>query len=161
MRESIGGSMLLYLVIIFVTVVMLLFSSILTYSKAYKIKNRIIEIIEKYESYESFNSNNENNVTEELNLDLRDAGYNVANPAKCDNIKNNLTTGTNAKYKNLSDNKNIYGYNYCVFEVLDNLNDGQYYVVVTFVEFQFPIIGDVLTFPVYGETKILGRNYNY
>ena len=33
--------------------------------------------------------------------------------------------------------------------------------VITYVQFEFPVIGDLLTFPVKGETKVLGKNYNY
>ena len=39
--------------------------------------------------------------------------------------------------------------------------NGNYYVVVTFIHFEFPVIGDILTFPVYGETKILNKSYDY
>lgn len=157
MRESIGGSMLLYLIIIFISAIILLFSSILTFSKAYKIKNRIIEIIEKHGIYdEKIN----NMVSTEINPDLAIAGYNVKKPTNCNNIKNKLTTGENAKYSSLSNNLNISGYNYCVFKA-ENMNNGQVYVVVTFVEFQVPVIGDFLSIPVYGETKTLGKKYNY
>ena len=156
MRDAVGGSSLLYLVIIFVTVVMIMFSSILTYSKAYKVKNRIIEIIEKHGTYAETIARNE------INPDLSMAGYNSSNP-DCSSIKDKLTKGSNAKYQNLVGNLNKYGYNYCVFES-DNttaISGGKYYVVVAFVEFQVPVIGDLLTFPVYGETQILGKNYDY
>lgn len=155
MRESIGGSMLLYIVLIFVVVVMLLFSSILTYSKAYKIKNRIIEIIEKYENY------GKEMAEGEINSDLATSGYNASDPDKCDKVYETLTS-SEGKYneEKLETNINNYGYNYCVFKAND-VDKQYYYVVVTFVEFQMPIIGDALTFPVYGETKILGKSYKY
>lgn len=155
MKESIGGSMLLYLVLIFVTVVMLLFSSILTYSKAYKIKNRIIEVIEKYGMYNS-------TVANEINPDLSVAGYKANQTSNCDDIYNKLIRTKYSEDK-LSRNHNSYGYNYCIFKSTntEGVNEGSYYVVVTFVEFQFPVIGDIMTFPVYGETKILGKKYDY
>ena len=163
MRDSVGGSMLLYIVIIIVTVVMLLFSSILTYSKAYKIKNRIVEIVEKYDKYDRV-------VAQEINADLSAAGYNpTLSSTRCANIKSKLTTGNQSKYKEyddqnnqlFSDNKNSYGYNYCVFESTNVEESGRYYVIVTFVEFQIPVINDFLSIPVYSETKILGKNYDY
>ena len=155
-RDAVGGGSLLYLVIIFITVVMLMFSGILTYSKAYKVKNRIIELIEKHEFYD------EEIAKKEINPDLSMAGYNASNTNRCDSIKTRLTTGEDAKYNNLSENINEYGYNYCVFMSQNTKDDvAMYYVVVTFVEFQFPVIGDLLTFPVYGETQILGKDYNY
>lgn len=165
MRESLGGSMLLNLVIIFAGLVIVFFISILSYSKAYRVKNRIVEIIEKYDTYvELSGSSNANLVTEEINPDLKNAGYDASDPTRCTNIRKRLIDNSNGKYnaKDLSNNKNIYGYNYCVFEVTNSVNKtGKHYVVVTFIRFEIPIIGDVLTFPVYGETKILGKTYDY
>lgn len=165
MREAVGGSLLMNLVVIFTGIVIVFFVGILTYSKAYRVKNRIVEIIEKYGAYEVLDGTT-NLVTDEINPDLKAAGYNTANPTKCDDIRKDLIEGDKAKYKenNLSSNKNkTYGYNYCVFEVTGNSTNesGKYYVVVTFVHFEFPVIGDLLTIPVYSETKMLGKNYNY
>ena len=153
MRESLGGSALLYLVVIFSSLVILFFIGILSYSKAYRIKNRIVEITEKYGTYNEA-------VVNEINPDLKAAGYDASRSNRCDDIKNRLE---NEKYgDNLSDNLNTYGYNYCVFEVLDNnINGGNYYVIVTFVRFEFPFIGDLFMIPVHSETKILGKDYSY
>lgn len=52
MRSAIGNSLLMSLVVIIVSLVMLVFVGILSYSKAYRVKNRIIEVIEKYGSFE-------------------------------------------------------------------------------------------------------------
>lgn len=142
--------MLLNLVIIFTSLVIIIFASILSYSKAYKVKNRIVEVIEKYGVYDD-------SVVGEINSNLNIMGYDVSNPTKCDGIKERLV---GEKYSNLSDNLNTKnGYNYCVFEV--ELETGKYYVVVSFIHFQVPVIGDILTFPVYSETQIIGKKYNY
>ena len=158
MRDAVGGSMLFYIVIIFVTAVMLLFSSIMTYSKAYRIKNRILEVIEKYGEYT-------NEATEEINIDLSASGYNSSYPSNCEKIRNRLIGDQDGRYASakISENQNkkennLGGYNYCVFK-LDNVEDGYSYIVVTFTEFQIPVIGEILTFPVYGETQTLGRTY--
>ena len=161
MRDAIGGAMLLNLVLVFVSAIILLFVSVLSYSKAYRIKNRIVEVIEKNELYDQ-------NVGVEINDDLTNTGYNTDSPIeKCKNIKTNLSAN---KYNNLSNNLNDnYGYYYCVFEVCNIRDDeekcidpnGKYYVVTTFIKFDIPIVGDTLMFPVYGETKMLGKDYNY
>jgi len=162
MRESLGGSMLLNLVVIFTGLIIIFFVGILSYSKAYRVKNRIVEIIEKYGTYEKIDSStNTNIVTDELNNDLKAAGYETSLSKKCDTIRTRLV---NEKYdSSLSQNINKnYGYNYCVYEMNKSTNStGKYYVVVTFIHFQVPIIGDFLTLPVYGETKILGKTYDY
>ena len=170
MRDAIGGSALLNLVLIFTSVIIVLFVGALSYSKAFKVKNRIIELIEKYGVYEKKDS--ETDAIDEINYDLSAFGYDVSEPGRCTQIRNRLVQGQFAKYsaEKLSDNlNNNYVNNYCVFEICDEKNennkcvdkDGKYYVVVTFTKFEFPVIGDLLTFPVYGETKTLGKSYDY
>ena len=159
MRESLGGSMLLNLVVIFASLIIVVFVGILSYSKAYKIKNRIIEMIEKYSVYEAKGSL-DTYVELEINPDISAAGYDVSTPTKCDNVKTNFLS---KKYdlEDLSGNLNNHGYNYCVFRNDGFGYGGSTYIVVTFIRFEVPIIADVLTFPVYGETKILGKTYDY
>lgn len=174
MRDSIGGSMLLYLIVIFIGVVIALFVGILSYSKAYRIKNRIIETIEKYGTYEKLGEDGKNIIAEELNPDLGAAGYDASSPSGCSEVRKKLVdsvkdANAKAEYdKKLSQNLNVYGYNYCVFEMCDERENEacvgtaeKYYLVVSFVRFEFPVINDILTFPVHGETNILGKNYNY
>ena len=167
MKASLGGGMLLYLVVFFLAFVMLTFVSILSYSKAYRVKNRIIELVEKYEVYESISGKVD--AVDAIKPDLSNAGYDVSNPTRCNsnNVQNHLKEILPEKYHTkLPRNINKYGYNYCVFEINsdeypEKISNGKFYVVVTFVKYEFPIIGDLLTFPVYGETKILKKSYNY
>lgn len=178
MRDSIGGSMLLYLVIIFAGLVITFFAGILSYSKAYKVKNRTIELLEKYGEFvskdasynESSASNGKYDVWDALSVDLKNIGYDTSDPTtRCNNVRDKLIDESDGKYNsNLSQNKNNYDYNLCIFEMCEERksgtcvdSSGYYFVVVSFVRFEFPIIGDVFTFPVYGETRILGKNYNY
>ncbi len=138
MREAIGGSLLLNLIIVFSGIVILFFVGILAYSKAYRVKNRIIEVIEKYETYNT-------DAIAEINADLKDVGYRATIGNRCD--LGNLNTSS---------------YSYCVY-LKDNTEETgtYYYEVVTYVQFDFPVIGNNLTFPVKGETIILGKNYDY
>ena len=141
MRDAIGGSLLLNLVVIFTSIVILFFAGIMAYSKAYKAKNKIIEVIESYENYDE-------TVAGVISEDLKLAGYRNANreqiEAKC---------GT--------DNANESTYFYCIYEDANSAEEGFSYEVVTFVQFDFPVIGNLLVFPVKGETRTLGKVYNY
>jgi len=148
MRDAVGGSLLLNIVVIFTSIVILFFAGIMAYSKAYKIKNRIIEVIEKNETYDD-------TVEPKLEEDLRKSGYIVA-------------TKTQVESKCEDGNLNTSEYLYCVYEKSCDKTDedgncvGQrHYEVVTFIHFDFPVIGDMLTFKVKGETKMLGKNYDY
>lgn len=146
MKDAIGGSLLLNIVVIFTSVIILMFVGILAYSKAYKIKNRVIEVIEENAVYNE-------NVADALSDDLTRAGYRTATK---DQIKSKCENG------NLTEDWS--GHLYCVYRIQvdeSNSDRGYYYQVVTYVHFDFPVIGSMLTIPVKGETKILGKIYNY
>ena len=147
MRDAVGGSLLLNLVVLFTSVIILFFAGIMAYSKAYKAKNKIIEVIEQYEVYNE-------NVANVINGDLELSGYRAASKAQ---INQKCETG----------NLNQYGYYYCVYKVdrttsgVEGGIGGESYQVVTYIHFDFPVIGSMLVIPVKGETRILGKNYNY
>ena len=156
MKSAVGNSLLLYLVVIFSGIVILFFVGIISYSKAYRVKNRIVDVIEKHSGYD-------NNTELEINSSLKEMGYNITSSNPC-----NSNSAVQNHMKNISDqyalkNTSQSGYNYCVYEI-SNKSSGiatKYYVVVTFVNFKFPIIGSLLNIPIYGETKILGKSYDY
>lgn len=139
MREAIGSSLLLNIVVVFVSLIILFFVGILSYSKAYKAKNRIIDVIEKYETYSE--DPVKQDAGDEIVSSLKEMGYQLGN---C---------------RNTAQNENNTGYKYCVHRV--DANEGHYYKVTTYVEFNFPIINNLISIPVTGETKILGKNYEY
>lgn len=144
MRDAVGGSLLLNLVVIFVSLVILFFVSILSYSKAYRIKNHIIEVIEKYEKYDE-------DTALAMQSYLQDSGYMTANYTKLKNECGDSSLTVTTSFTP--------GYLYCVYN--KPVSQGKMYEVVTYINFNFPIIGDLLTFRVRGETKILGKEYNY
>lgn len=157
MKDAIGGSMLLNLVIIFTSVVILLFVGILAYAKAYKVKNKIIEIIESNNGEIDVDNNQEMDdlVLNQINTELGKVGYRIStapSSAKCEQ---------DSSRKHCESNLNYEGYKYCVCKQSSATNEGVSYEVITYVHFAFPVIGDLLTFPVRGETKVLGKDYNY
>ena len=156
MRASIGNSLLLSIVIVIVTTIIIIFVSTLAYSKAYRVKNRIIEIIENnYNHNASLNSFNYDEVKQEINDYLHQTGYRVG---KLDSkeCKKRLQD----RNVDVSDDNNIIynglEYKYCI----GKKNVSKYeniYVVVTYVEFNLPIVGNIVPISVSGETKTLGR----
>ncbi len=137
MKESIANAYILNIVIVFVVIFIFFFASSLTYSKAFKVKNRIVDIIEKYESYNSA-------AVAEIASTLSEMGYRVN------------TTNKGCPRRNEKDSLSITNnsYRYCVYEY--DTPKGKYYGVSAYMYFDFPIIGESLELPVYGETKILG-----
>ena len=137
MKESIANAYIVNIVIVFVVIFIFFFASSLTYSKAFKVKNRIVDIIEKYEAYNQ-------SAIDEISSSLAEMGYRV-------NVSNKGCPQRNGKDSIAITNS---GYRYCVYEY--ETTKGKYYGVSAYMYFDFPIIGEALEFPVHGETKILG-----
>ena len=153
MREATGGSFLLYLVLFFVGVIILFFASIMSYSKAYKVKNRIINVIEEYGDIASMSNVERDNIIALINDDLSKVGYSYTQNRNTCNFNN----------CNSVDDINNTNYNYCLCKVDVDSSDsskGYFYEVITFTEFRFPIIDSIITSNVHGETKIMGKSYD-
>ena len=144
MRQAVGNAFILNLVIVFITLMMLVFVGSISYSKAYKTKNRIINIIENNKGY------NESSIDEIENF-MADTGYQISTTSDCTKV---APAKGSAVYLTSSFKS---GYRYCIFENKTSNNDGVYYTVVTFMKFDFPVIGNYIEFPVKGETKVLSK----
>lgn len=140
MRGAVGNALLLNIIMAFVAIILIFFTSILAYSKAYRVKNRIVELIEKYEKYDL-------EVEKEIKKSMLEMGYQLGECKKTDDkvLKNNT------------------GYKYCIEEI--RLKSGsenpKYYRITTYVQFYFPIIKQIFSPAVTSETKILGTDYHY
>lgn len=150
MKESFGNAFIVNFVIVFVGIFIFFFAGSMSYTKAFKVKNRIINIIEEHEKY----VNNEEFKTE-INNYLKEAGYRVTASSTCPNNRNGgkVVNGANGNSNVIND------YQYCIYEFTDtdSENNYKYYGVQTYMYFDVPIIGETITIPVYGETKVLGR----
>lgn len=144
MRQAVGSAFILNLVIVFITLMMLVFVGSISYSKAYKTKNRIINIIEDNKGY------NESSISE-IETFMADTGYQISLTSDCTKVApaNGSTVYPTSSIKT--------GYRYCIFENKASNDNGVYYTVVTFMKFDFPVIGNYIEFPVKGETKILSK----
>lgn len=153
MKESIAQAFIVNLILVFFVILILLFFGSINYSKAYKAKNRIINIIEKYGTWGS-------DVEEEVARNLAEGGYSTIAINGDDNKCN--------EYLRLENNNNMEAvvfpsgndpgrrYDYCV--IRHNSSKGYYYQVITHMKFEIPVIGGFLEFPVKGETKVLFEN---
>ncbi|MEG0026161.1 MAG: hypothetical protein RR847_02305 [Bacilli bacterium] len=155
MRESVGQAYLYYFIAIFIIIFGLLLVGSISYSKAAKVKNMIIDKIEEENGY---NETAQNNVL----IYLKDIGYTVVEPickiseqdsAKME--KNTIDRIDNVVVKNNS-------YDYCVYKITGK---GQvqnkkfvYYKVVSYMRLDIPIIGQFMRFPVSGETHHILEN---
>ena len=162
MNESIGSALLFKLAITFVIILSALFLSSFAYSKAYKVKNRIIEEIEKNGESSGRQFTTEDEALNAYNRDVADEieqwlangdegkgiGYRKSSgKANCNYDKNGaeLIKGVQGKYE------------YCVYRIstCDNVTHGRcgvYYHVITYMYVEFPIV-ESFPIAVHGETR--------
>ncbi len=169
MNEAIGNSLLFNIVIVFVILLIAFFIGSLDYSKAYKVKNKIIEEIEKEgeaaetveETANAYNTNTINEINDWLKgggsrngktFNATGVGYPLnTNGGRntssfCKDSEGTLLTRTNE-------------YEYCVYLMEDCVNKDKcyyYYRVTTFMYLDIPVVsefaGNLLRIPVTGET---------
>lgn len=158
MRESIGSTFTLNIIILFIVIVFGILAATLSYYKAYKVNNRILDAIEQYEGYNE-------PAKDEISRILQSLGYpaNSTN-AKCEPKRDG------AKLAALSDGTP--GQLYCVYYYEDDRGKQELknketnknkepiyynYSVVTYIYIQLPIVG-AFKVPVYTKGE---RTYNF
>lgn len=143
MKAAIGNTIVMGIMVTFISVVLLIIISSVVYTKAYRIKNRIVDEIEKVETFDD-------SVRSNLDMLFRDIGY------KANSLMNNSKCTRYGDSETLQNTSSAY--HYCVFKInADVQRKGYYYKVVAFAYLDFPLIS-AIQIPVYGETKIFYNN---
>lgn len=128
MREAIGGTFLIKLIMFFIVIYVAFLAIAVNYSIAFRVKNNIINLIEEYEGYELAQRPIRNYISS--------VGYYRANTMS-------LSSGD-------CENKES---GYCIRQLTSKR--GKYYKVTTYVSFDFPLLGRIMNFPVSGETRVI------
>lgn len=147
MREAIGGTWIFGLVIVFIVLFTSYLALSVNYSKAFKVKNKIISIIEENEG---LTDNAQTSIVKYLN----DVGYFVYGPCGRDSEleEEGYSEPTGYEGQGVSNRK----FKYCVATRTTTEGDilsRKYYKVTVFFKFDIPILDSIFTFPVTGETK--------
>lgn len=141
MRQSIGGSWLIGLMVLFI----LLFAGyiILTidYNKSIRVKNEAISLVEKYEGL------NEESITL-VNNYLMGAGYMTT--GKCGE-QEGMYGAVNLESNELEETEDNQRYYYCV-KKYKGANTSYYYQLTLFYRFSLPVLGDTARFSIKGST---------
>lgn len=135
MRESLGTAFLVNLIIIFIIIFISLFATSTSYTKAYKVKNQIVNIIE-------IHNGNYSKSRTDIEKFLGEVGYRVNGGGKCPD-------GSEAASN----------FRYCVAKIDQKSNNemnSYYYKVTTFMYFEIPLVNNLVEIPVEGETKSFG-----
>lgn len=150
MKEGVGGAVSLGLVMFFIFIIASYTAFTINYSKAYKVKSKLIDVIQKYD-------NNMNNpmIASEMQGYMRDVGYSSSSDftGKC----------TGDGYNDYKAGPGGQGWCYRVFEESTNgtkKNAGvrkRYVKIKTFVSVDIPVInqifGEIRIFTVEGSTR--------
>ena len=158
MKEAIANAGVYNLVIMFVIILLAFFIGSLSYSKAFKVKNKIIEEIEKDQGYTTGVADSTEDRVEDW---IASIGYRIntgndRNTENCPKVTGN--GGEEGKLVN-SDGD----YQYCVYEFdtctkgADKAKCGKYYRVTAYMYFDVPILSGLLKLTVSGETMIFNE----
>lgn len=154
MRDAVGGSFMIKLLLIFLATYIVFIAIALNYAKAFRVKNKVIDIIEQNEGVEEFNN------TSDVALKNIDTYMNRIS-YKITNNKNGITKEVCQKYMN---SENIYAndnYGYCIGKSdtikIDENIEAEYYQVATFVDIYIPLLELHYLIPIKGETRKIER----
>lgn len=158
MKEAFGNSAITIIVITFMTILILILTASSSYSKAAKVRNRIMEMIEENQGY-GINGNGLLDISEfreKIDAELANYGYRV-NTSLTNNCATrpglDPNTGMQVQISDINKKLGLNNkYQYCVYEY--RTVKGVYYGVETYMYFDIPLV-DTLKIGIYGETKTL------
>ena len=158
MREAIGGTWLLGLVLTFIVFFASFLAISINYAKAFNVKNNIVDLLEKYEG-------NNKKAREHIASYLKDTGYLVTGscPTSDENDEDPYDEFNYNGYNLDGENTNGGKAYFCISKdsqeettISDKENDvlkKQYYRVIVFFKIDLPLIGELTTFRIRGETE--------
>lgn len=138
MKAATGNALLMNIIIVFLVVVLGVLVTSITYTKAFRVKNRIVEIIENYDG--DFN-NHETDIRGDITNNLKNVGYRLKGSSSCKTLSDGTTFYMEGK-----------DYYYCIYRY--TTGRGYYYKVVTYMYLDLPVINQVVNISVHGETKV-------
>lgn len=120
MRESVGATFLIKIMVIFIIIYNSLLAIAVNYAMVFRVKNQIINLLEQYEGCQG--------AKDKIDEYIANVGY----------------------YRATSGNQGPYS-----VDPIQVSNRGTYYVVTTYITFDFPIVQNILRVNVSGETEII------
>ena len=143
MKATISLTTLFKAMIAFILLFAAFLTLAITYNKAFRLKNEALSIIEKYEGVTRKSLKIVNNY-------LSNSRYSTKNSCKMGEY--GATSLTELKLVQVS-NESDRNYYYCLTENVDSKNKKISYKVKVFFKFNLPFFGDLMTFPISGESK--------
>lgn len=156
MKESIGYTVTLNIMIVFITIVIAFLCAALIYFKSNKVSNIITTAVEKYEGYNISTIN-------EINRNLSSIGYS-RRKIDCDNTvedkgSKKIADGVRVcslVYPSSFGSTELPGQNgYCIYKCAEDNGEYFFYKIRTNMMLNIPIINNILDIPVYSNTNRL------
>lgn len=158
MKQSIGTTWILGLVVVFILIFASYLALTISYQRTFKLKNEVLSIIERQEgltdSVGNWSTNSSVGALQLVNNYLSTSGYH--SKGKCPEGWKGATTLDRDTTSNSLEDSNGGRYYYCVRKYNsgnDTYPSMSYYKVKLFYKFDLPVIGDIVTFDVDGETN--------
>ena len=149
MKESIGLTFTINIMIVFILVAMVFVTGILSYTKAFKAASLIVKSLEKFEGYNEL-------AFDQININLSALSYMRGDSSKCP-LTRNATIGE-GKLVTVNDEEK---FNYCVYFFDADGDEKHYsYGVVTYITIDFNMFNMKLKLPIYGRTTRIYRFTN-
>ena len=136
MKESISYTFLLNIIIVFMAISFFAIMGIISYSKAFRVNSKIVNVIEINEGYNQYSKDGINNIATSYGYQK----YNIKCPKK----------GGQSAIVDASG-----GEGYCIYYF--DAGDTYSYGVITYMTFDFPIVGKWFRIPVYTKTETIRR----
>ena len=163
MREAIGGTWLFNLVIFFILLFAGYMCLSINYSKAFNVKDKIVNEVERNGGIKNFGNKNDN-ALHNISEYMKKVGYRTK--GKCDKDLFEDGYGCDRDGKCVDFNPNTL-YAYCIKEITyDKAYTGSvpgefvylsYYQMQVFYHLDLPVIRSVFNFNIKGDTKMLYR----
>lgn len=145
MKNSISGLWLFSIVIVFMMILIAFVAISINYSNAYKLKTVLVTKIEQYDGWNSLSK-------KEVDEILYSSGYRKTGGCKKPEDGSKVIGVLNG---NVTVNPKT-PQNYCVYRTKRSEREGSeakyYYHLTVFFGFNLPVLGDIYTFSVSGET---------
>lgn len=158
MKGAIGNALILNMVITFIIIFYLLLIGSMAYSKAYKTKNYLLNQVEQYETRGKKVSNS---VIDEWDKEVNEYLGKIGYPINTDSSAIGANVSCPEKNDYIVKISSSYGrYDYCIYAKFHDIGttnttiSTRYnYLVLVYMKFDIPVIGQFIKIPITGETK--------
>lgn len=163
MREAIGGTWLFQIVIVFILIFTGYICLSINHSKAFAVKDDIIETIERYngidlDSVTNAKDNLSNPCIEAITDRLKTVSYRTS--GNCTKLNSGDANDSKWAGFNREGGRNDEHATYCIKEVNTSKGSSElpsirYYKVAVFYQLDLPVFNSFLSFKVVGDTKLI------